>query len=62
MRRLPFDIERCHGANCAIREQCARYTNRDNVGPRSPYQPGSSDGREVLLAGECERFLSGEVK
>jgi len=32
---LAYDICRCNGVGCMIKEKCLRYTNRD-TGPRTP--------------------------
>ena len=55
-RRLPFDVERCHGHSCQFREQCARYNQRDNAGMWTPFQQGYTGGGEPMLPTDCDRF------
>ena len=50
---LPYDKHRCMGAECAIREGCARYVWRGECGPATPAIDNAS-GREILLPEECE--------
>lgn len=56
MKRLPFDVERCHGHGCVFPEKCARYNQRDNVGPRTPYQHGYNGERIQRAVEDCDRF------
>lgn len=33
---LPFDVARCHGEGCSLRDTCKRYIERFNTGERTP--------------------------
>jgi hypothetical protein len=34
---LAYDVSRCLGVECVVREGCLRYTERDNYGERTPF-------------------------
>jgi hypothetical protein len=57
MKRLPFDVERCHGVCCIFPEKCARYNQRDNVGPRTPCQHGYTGKKIQREMRDCGRFI-----
>lgn len=33
---LPYDVARCQGAQCRLRESCLRHLCLDDIGPRTP--------------------------
>ncbi len=33
---LPFDDSRCNGFGCKQKENCLRFLNLNNIGPRTP--------------------------
>lgn len=57
--RLPYDVCRCLDASCPNANRCARFLERNNGGPRTPYS------RELRTAyadedGNCTMLI--EVK
>ena len=52
-RTLAWDISRCHGEGCSLRDTCLRFTELANMGPNTP-QVGKMEEDPDL----CERGIS----
>jgi len=51
--RLPFDVARCHGVGCERKNQCLRYQQLSNMGPRTPiYQNACGFGDSFMRGNE----------
>lgn len=57
---LPYDFSRCIQHNCPVAPYCARYRDRADIGPRTPFmapQDFDGDGCQSLILTDEGRAL-----
>jgi len=55
---LPNDVCRCHDEDCAERNECRRYTERNKgTGERIPH----CESLYIVCEGECANYIAVEV-
>jgi hypothetical protein len=43
MNRLPYDVSRCEGAQCVVRNACLRYISLSDIGQCTPVTENMCD-------------------
>ena len=50
-RALAWDVTRCHGDGCSLREMCLRHTELGNMGPQTPQAAKMADDPDLCEYG-----------